>query len=93
MALPPLLAGAVQLTVAEALAAVAVTAVGAPGTDPLPAGVTGLDGAEAGPSFRLFWAITVNVYVVPFVRPVTVVLKVDPFGVVVITFPGLEVTT
>ncbi len=44
MALPPLLPGAVKLTVACALPAVADTAVGAPGTV---AGVTLLEAAEA----------------------------------------------
>ena len=44
MALPPSLAGAVQETVAEALPAVAVTAVGAPGTV---AGATGVMLLEA----------------------------------------------
>ena len=45
MALPPVLAGAVKVTVACALPAVAVTAVGAPGAD---AGVTLFDGADGG---------------------------------------------
>ena len=44
MALPPLLTGAVKLTLAWALPAVAVTPVGAPGTV---AGVTLFDGATA----------------------------------------------
>ena len=44
MALPPSLAGAVQETVAWALAAVAETAVGAPG---IVIGVTELDGVDA----------------------------------------------
>jgi hypothetical protein len=44
--LPPLFVGAVQLTVAVVLPAVAVTAVGAPGSA---FGVTALDGDEAGP--------------------------------------------
>jgi len=45
MVLPPLFVGAVQLTVAVVLPAVAVTAVGAPGSA---FGVTALDGDEAG---------------------------------------------
>ena len=36
------------------------------------AGVTGGDGAEAGPVPTEFVAATVNVYAVPFWRPVTV---------------------
>jgi hypothetical protein len=52
---------------------VAVTFVGAPGTVIAP-GVTGVDGAEAGPVPTAFVAETVNVYVVPFCSPVTVVL-------------------
>ena len=67
--LPPLLAGAVKLTVACPLPAVAVPIVGAPGTV---LGVTGLDAAEAGLLPAAFVATTVKVYAVPFVRPVTV---------------------
>ena len=48
MAEPPLLAGAVQRTVAEALAAVGGAMVGAPGAVAAATGVTELDGAEAG---------------------------------------------
>ena len=44
MALPPLLVGAVKLTLAVALPSVAVPMVGAPGA---PAGVTLLDAAES----------------------------------------------
>ena len=47
MALPPFEAGAVQETDAEALPAVAETAVGAPGTVAGATGVTLFDGAEA----------------------------------------------
>ncbi len=56
--LPPLFVGAVQLTVAVVLPAVAVTAVGAPGSA---FGVTALDGDEAGPVPLAFVADTVNV--------------------------------
>ena len=59
--------GAVNVTLACALPAVAVTAVGAPGTV---RGVTLFDGAEAAPEPAAFVATTVNVYAVPFVRPV-----------------------
>ncbi len=71
MAAPPVEAGAVQLTVAEALPPVAVPMVGAPG---VVAGVTELDWAEAVPVPTLLIAATVKVYVVPLVSPVTVSL-------------------
>ena len=38
------------------------------------AGVTAADGADAGPVPTLLVAVTVNVYAVPFVRPLTVAL-------------------
>ena len=66
IAAPPLLAGAVHVTVALALPADAVTPVGAPGTV---LGVTALDAADAGPAPEPFVAVTVNVYDEPFVRP------------------------
>ncbi len=55
---PPLLVGAVQVTLAEALPPVAVPMVGAPGTV---AGVTELDAAEAGPGADVLMAATVKV--------------------------------
>ena len=58
IAAPPLLAGAVQLTVAEALPATAGPIVGAPGTV---RGVTEVDAAETLPTPMLFVAVTVNV--------------------------------
>ena len=67
----PGLAGAVKTTVAVPLDAVAETAVGAPGTIP-EKGVTGALGAENGPVPIALVAVTVKVYGVPFVRPVTV---------------------
>src|SRR5882672_10650355 len=70
MTLPPLL-GAVQDTVAAAFPPVAVTPVGVPGAC---AGVTALDAADAGPDPKALLAVTLNVYVVPFVSPVTVTL-------------------
>src|SRR5215471_7113627 len=47
-------------------------------------GVTALDGAEAGPVPMALVAVTVNVYVVPLVSPVMVVLVAggDPVTVV-----------
>jgi hypothetical protein len=72
MVLSPVFDGAVQLTAADALPAVAATPVGAPGTDG-PVGVTAFDDEDAGPVPLAFVAVTVKVYAVPFVRPVTVV--------------------
>jgi hypothetical protein len=66
---PPLLAGAVNDTDTCALPAVAVPIIGAPGTV---AGVTEFDAAEAAPVPAMFVAVTVNVYAVPLVNPVTV---------------------
>ena len=68
IALPPL-AGADQLTAADALPATADTPVGAPGTV---AGVTALDPGEAGPVPTALVAATVKVYAVPLLNPLTV---------------------
>jgi hypothetical protein len=87
-ALPPFDDGAAQLTVACALPAVAVTPVGAPGTV---AGATEFDGAEAGPVPTALVAVTVKVYVVPLVSPVTVALVPLPLAVAVRP-PGDDVT-
>jgi hypothetical protein len=77
--------GTSQLTRADDVAARASTFVGAVGTTAV-CGVTALDGADAGPLPLAFAAVTVNVYVVPVVRPLTVVLvdggvPVTVFGV------------
>ncbi len=64
MALPPFDAGAVQETVADALPAVAVAAVGAPGTVAGGGGATGvtlLEAAEAALEPIAFVATTVKV--------------------------------
>jgi hypothetical protein len=53
------------------------------------AGVTLLLAALAGPVPTLLVAVTVNVYAVPFVRPVTVIGDADP---VAVNPPGLDVT-
>ena len=58
---PPFDAGAVKVTVAWPLPAVAVTPVGAPGTVAPWSGVTGFDGAEAAPVPTPFVAVTVKV--------------------------------
>jgi hypothetical protein len=67
---PPLLAGAVNVTLACALPAVAVPIVGAPGTV---AGVTLFDAAEGALPPTALLAVTVKVYAVPLARPVTVI--------------------
>jgi hypothetical protein len=65
-----LVAGAVQETTDRPFASlVADTDVGAPGTVD---GVAAADATEAVPVPDAFVAVTVNVYAVPFVRPVTV---------------------
>src|ERR1700693_5419523 len=85
---PPLLAGAVKVTVAVALPAVAVPMVGAPGTAP-PAGVTLFEAAEAAPVPLALVAVTVKVYAAPLVKPVTAIGLTVPVAVMA---PGLEVT-
>ena len=82
MGLPPL-PGAVQVTWAAPLPAVADTALGEPGAVGA-AGVTLLDAAEAGLVPTLLVAVTVNVYAVPLVRPVTVAAGVAGFPVTVV---------
>ena len=66
---PPSLTGAVQDTTTSALPAVAATPVGAPGTV---LGVTAALGSDAGEVPAGLVAVTVNLYEVPFVSPVTV---------------------
>ncbi len=61
IALPPLSAGAMNVTVACAVPAVALTPVGAPGTV---VGVTAFDAADAGPVPMALVAVTVKVYAV-----------------------------
>jgi len=84
---PPDEAGALQDTTDWAFAfAVADTEVGAPGAV---AGTTAPEAVDGDPGPAAFVAVTVNVYEVPFVRPVTVQL-VD--AVVQVNEPGEEVT-
>ena len=52
-------------------------------------GIMMLDGIDGGPSPSAFVAVTVNVYAVPFDRPVTIIGLVAP---VAVKPPGLEVT-
>ncbi len=86
IAAPPL-DGAVHDTTDWVLAApVALTAVGAPGTVE---GTTAADALEAAPVPDTFVAVTLNVYEVPFVRPVTVH---DVVAVEHVNEPGVEVT-
>src|SRR5689334_20647895 len=73
MALSPVAAGAVHVTRACWDAASAETPVGADGATAV-SGVTAFDCADSGPDPFGLAAVTVNVYVVPFVRPVTVVV-------------------
>ena len=54
-------------------------------------GVTAFDGAEAGLGPIALVALTVNVYEVPLVRPVTMALDAEPATVAVL-LPGVEVT-
>ena len=86
IAAPPSEAGAVQLTVACALPPIPVTPVGAPGSV---AGVTALDTDEVELVPAEFVATTVNVYEVPLVSPVTVVLVA---GMVAVKLSGFHVT-
>ena len=59
--LPPFETGAAKLTVARAFPAVAVTALGAPGTVAGIVGVTLLDGLDGGPVPTALVAVTVKV--------------------------------
>ena len=82
----PSLAGALKVMVAWPLPAVAVPIVGAPGTV---AGTIELLGLEAMLVPTLLVAVTVNVYVVPLVNPVTVIGEELPDA---LNEPTLEVT-
>ena len=66
-----MLAGAVNDTVARESPRIALAPVGTPGTV---AGVTAVEAAEAVPVPIALVAVTVKVYEVPFVRPVTMQL-------------------
>ena len=72
---PPSTAGAAHDTATCSSPAVPDTPVGAPGAVKGATGVTGGDGADAGPVPCALVAVTVNVYGVPLVRPVTVQLN------------------
>ena len=83
---PPLDPGAEKVTTASPLPRVAVPMVGAPG---VVAGVAALLALDALPVPTSFVAVTLNVYAVPLVRPVTVSGELAPLAV---NPPGLEVT-
>jgi hypothetical protein len=72
----PLVAGVDHETVAEPLPAMALTPPGAPGAPAGALGVTEFDGALAGPAPIELFAVTVNVYWVPLLRPLTTVFVV-----------------
>ena len=85
-----LLVGALHETVTEPDPAVAaVTPVGAAGTAPA-LGVTALDGAEAVPVPRELVAVTLNVYAVPLVSPVTVAVLAGGEPVTVTGVPAVD---
>ena len=91
MAAPPTDVGAVQET-SEAPSAfeVAATPVGDPGGV---AGVAEFEGTEAALMPLAFFATTVNVYGVPFVRPVTVMGEELPDAITAVPPPtGVAVT-
>ena len=83
---PPLDPGALNVIVASPFPRVAVPIVGAPG---VVAGVTELLVPEETLVPCAFVAVTVNVYVVPFVKPVTVIGDEPPVAVIP---PGDDVT-
>ena len=86
IAVPPFEDGAVNVMVAGEFPRVAVPIVGAPGTA---AGVTEFDADDAVLVPELLVAVTVNVYAVPLVRPVTVMGDEEPLAVMP---PGDDVT-
>jgi hypothetical protein len=75
---PPLLAGAVKLTTTCALPLTPLTTVGTPG---IVTGITEEEALEALLVPALLVAVTVKVYAVPLVRPVTVIGELLPVAV------------
>ena len=69
IASPPVVAGAVHVTVAESSRAVALTSVGDAGSG---SGITVADVSDVVLGPRTLWATTRNRYAVPLVSPVTV---------------------
>ena len=86
MGLPPSEAGAIHKTTARTSPGIADTSVGVPGAVGV---VTEFDESEDGLAPMEFVAVTVKVYAVPFVRPVTVT---EVLVVVAVTLPGSDVT-
>jgi hypothetical protein len=86
-AAPPSFDGGENAIVACAFPGVAVPMRGAPGTV---AGVTLFDAADAGPVPRALVAVTLNVYAVPFVRPITAI-EVQGAAHVPVMPPGADV--
>src|SRR6476619_4497598 len=78
---PPVLAGAVHVTVADALPAVAVPMVGAPGAVAAAAGVIVLELVEAALVPIALVAVTTKCTGVPVARALTTRLVVVPSGV------------
>ena len=74
------------MIVACPLPAVALTLVGAPGT---PIGVTEFDAVDDALVPAAFVAVTLNVYVVPLLKPVIVIGDEPPFAV---KLPMFDVT-
>lgn len=90
IAAPPSDDGAVHDTVACPSPGTALTAVGAPGAVAAAIGVTGDEAADAGPLPTLLVAVTVKVYGLLFVSPVTRAVVVAP--TLVVAPPGKVVT-
>ena len=89
---PPVFVGAVKLTVALPAPPVALMPVGVPGA--VAAGVTEEEALEVGPVPTALVAVTVKVYAVPLVKPVTVIgddvpvtAAVPPPGEAVTVYP------
>ena len=86
---PPLDAGAVNATVADVGPAAATAPI--PGTPGGPRMVTGADGADGAEVPAAFVAVTVNVYGVPAVSPVTVIVPEPAWDTVPVKEPVSEV--
>jgi hypothetical protein len=87
MAPPPLSIGCKKLTLACALPAVAIPITGALGT--VAVGITELLGEEGALVPPILVALTVKLYDVPLLKPVTVIGLTEPEAV---KLPGVEVT-
>ena len=88
---PPVFVGAVKLTVALPLLTLALIPVGVPGA--VAAGLTEDDALDAVPVATELVAVTVKVYAVPLVKPVTVIGEALPVPVTAVPPPtGVAVT-